>query len=248
MGPISLFDKSFLQSISVDEAVWFDHFFLPVVCPFFYVETLADLAKEPTKDGPAEIVVRNIANKFPEWGGAPCGYHIDLCINDLLGHHMPMDGRIPRPGGRPVKGGTVFEHTDEEKAFQRWHQGNFLEVEKVAAAGWRRALSELDLATVAKEMRALGIDGKSCRTLQDAYNFAQGIISGTDKVHTRLALATQFFHIPQHLHPRIAEAWQKSGMRTVGEFAPYAAYCMSVEVFFQMALAAGLIATERPSN
>ncbi len=24
MGPIALFDKSFLQSISVDEAVWFD--------------------------------------------------------------------------------------------------------------------------------------------------------------------------------------------------------------------------------
>lgn len=28
MGPIVLFDKSFLQALSVDEAVWFDHFFL----------------------------------------------------------------------------------------------------------------------------------------------------------------------------------------------------------------------------
>ena len=31
MGPIALFDKSFLQSLTVDESVWFDHFFLPVV-------------------------------------------------------------------------------------------------------------------------------------------------------------------------------------------------------------------------
>jgi hypothetical protein len=35
MGPIALFDKSFLQAISLDESVWFDHFFLAVVCPLF---------------------------------------------------------------------------------------------------------------------------------------------------------------------------------------------------------------------
>jgi hypothetical protein len=71
MGPIALFDKSFSQGISVDEAVWFDRFFLAVVCPVFYVETLADLAKEPSKRGPAEVIVKDIANKFPEMGGSP---------------------------------------------------------------------------------------------------------------------------------------------------------------------------------
>ena len=70
MGPITLFDKSFLQSLSADEAVWFDHFSLPVVCPIFFVETLADLAKEPVKRT-AEQVVADIARKFPESGGQP---------------------------------------------------------------------------------------------------------------------------------------------------------------------------------
>jgi hypothetical protein len=45
MGPNALFDKSFLQSLSVDESVWFDHYFYAVVCPLFYLETLADLEK-----------------------------------------------------------------------------------------------------------------------------------------------------------------------------------------------------------
>jgi hypothetical protein len=45
MGPVALFDKSFLQSLSLDDAVWFDHFFAPVICPIFFVETLADLKK-----------------------------------------------------------------------------------------------------------------------------------------------------------------------------------------------------------
>ena len=66
MGPIALFDKSFLQSLSLDESVWFDHFFLPVVSPLFFVETLADLAKQ-RKDGSRtpDDEVRVIADKTP---------------------------------------------------------------------------------------------------------------------------------------------------------------------------------------
>ncbi len=45
MGPTVLFDKSFLQSLTVDESVIFDHFFIAVICPLFYVETLADFEK-----------------------------------------------------------------------------------------------------------------------------------------------------------------------------------------------------------
>jgi hypothetical protein len=62
MGPITLFDKSFLQSLSVDESVWFDHFFLTNVCPLFYVETMADLEKSPQKGRAAEDEVRIIAD------------------------------------------------------------------------------------------------------------------------------------------------------------------------------------------
>ena len=45
MGPITLFDKSFLQSLKIDESVWFDHFFLTNVCPLFYGETLGGLGE-----------------------------------------------------------------------------------------------------------------------------------------------------------------------------------------------------------
>ncbi len=49
MGPSALFDKSFLQSLSVDESVWFDHFFSANISPLFYIETLADLDKEMSR-------------------------------------------------------------------------------------------------------------------------------------------------------------------------------------------------------
>jgi len=63
MGPNTLFDKSFIQGLSVDESVWFDHFFNTVVSPFFFVETLADLEKTPRPGLTAEQEVARIIEK-----------------------------------------------------------------------------------------------------------------------------------------------------------------------------------------
>jgi hypothetical protein len=247
MGPMALFDKSFLQSISADEAVWFDHFFLPIVCPVFYVETLGNLAKEATKRGPPEVIVRDIANKFPEWAGSPCAFHGDLVIRDLLGDQVGMRYQIPRTGGRAVKSGVVFDPSPEEEAFQRWRQGQFEEVERIAAGIWRKTLDELDLIAVQKEMRSIGFTPKVCKTLEDAKTIADALVDGTSNPHAQLALVIQFFHVPSYLHPRIAERW-KTGRQPIRKFAPYAAYALTVEIFFQVALGAGLIGGERPSN
>jgi hypothetical protein len=105
MSIITLFDKSFVQSLTVDESVWFDRFFYPVVCPVFYVETLADLSKKPRGDRTADAEVRIIADKFPEMSGTPCADHFNMAVLNILGvFQPPMDGRIPRSGGRSGSG------------------------------------------------------------------------------------------------------------------------------------------------
>lgn len=103
MGPTVLFDKSFLQSLTVDEAVLFDHFFIAVVCPMFYVETLADLEKAVRQGRTPEEEVGIIARKTPEMHGIPCAHHTDMCIANLMGHNIPLEGRIPVIGGKTVK-------------------------------------------------------------------------------------------------------------------------------------------------
>ena len=75
---------------------------------------------------------------------------------------------IPRPGGRSVRSGVIFDQTPVEEAFQRWREGEFHEVERLAAAGWRAALQELDLVAVGKEMQAIGFSPKGCKTLAEA--------------------------------------------------------------------------------
>jgi hypothetical protein len=173
---------------------------------------------------------------------------LDRNVYDRVALDAAMRCQIPRPAGRPVKSGTVFERTAEEEAFERWRGGQFLEVERLAAAFWRKTLEELDLGAIQKELRSLGFTQKTCKTLQDAKAVADAVVGGTDNPYAKLALAIQFFQIPRELHPAIAQAWKSAGKRTFTDFAPYAAYALGVEIFFQVALGAGLIGGEKPSN
>ncbi|MGZ0018006.1 hypothetical protein [Nitrosomonas sp. wSCUT-2] len=254
MGPITLFDKSFLQSLSVDESVWFDHFFLPVVSPLFFVETLADLAKQ--RKGASrtpEDEVRVIADKTPVLSGTPCVHHAQLCIANLLGQEAPHLGQVPVAGGRPVRGaggkpGVVFENPPEAEAFARWQRGQFHEIEHDIASNWRAMLSELNLPEIAQRMRTLGINSQTCRSIKEAYGIAAELVHSRREPEQQVGLLFSFVQIPQHLWAPIVHRWSQAGFPPLAEYASYAAHVLMVEIFFQIALAANLISAERPSN
>lgn len=254
MGPITLFDKSFLQSLSVDESVWFDHFFYPNICPLFYVETLADLSKTSIRSGrSAEDEVRIITEKTPELSGGPCVHHRELCISNLLGHRLSMNGQIPVAGARPVQSteghkGIVYDATPEAQAFTRWQHGEFKEVERRFAHGWREMLTNLDLPSIATRMRALGIDAKACNSLTQAHAIATGLVHSKTGTFDQMALLFAFVDIPPELKQSILKRWSLDQYRPLAEYAPYAAHVLSVELFFQIALAANLISADRASN
>lgn len=254
MGPVALFDKSFLQSLTVDESVWFDHFFLPVVSPLFFVETLADLVKQ-SKDGARtpEEEVRVIADKTPVLSGIPCVHHAQLCIANLLGHEAPLLGQIPVAGGRPVrcadgKPGVVFENSPEAEAFSRWQRSQFHEIERDVAASWRAMLTQLDLPEVAHRMRALGVTRQTCHTVKEAYGIAASLVHSRYEPKQQIGLLFSFVQVPQHLQSQIIYRWSQAGFPPLAEYARYAAHVLMVEIFFQIALAANLISSERPSN
>ena len=252
MGPITLFDKSFLQSLSLDEAVWFDAFFMPVICPIFYVETLADLAKATRLHRTADAGVRIVAQKTPELSGGPCSFHTELAVHNLLSHDVPMDGRIPRGGGRFVTGGgrtgVVYDDSPEMRAFARWQAERFSEVERQFAAGWRTALENADLDAIAEGLRSLGVNGKKCTSFEQAKATAQEIVDVSSNPLKQLEMAVRFFDVPRPYHRALIERWKRRGQPPLSTFAPYAAFVLTVEMFFHISIAANLISAERPSN
>jgi hypothetical protein len=253
MGPVTLFDKSFLQSLSLDESVFFDHFFLPVICPVFYVETLADLEKVVRRGRTPEQEVGIIANKVPEMSGGPCAFHGNVATADMFGHGVPMDGRIPTAGGRAVrvdgKSGVAHELSPESEAFSRWQNREFLYVERNFARTWRSALNAVDLVTFAAGMKALGIDHQTCKSLADAKKIVDEFLRrGGRQVPYQIKLAMVLLGVPLELEAQVLERWRERGGASFTNYAPYAAHVLAVELFFQIALAANLIGTTNPAN
>jgi hypothetical protein len=77
----------------MDEAVWFDVFFLANVTPLFYVETLADLEKDVAAGRAPETVVGMLAAKTPS-EAYPNVHHTSLISAELLGREIEMSGRV----------------------------------------------------------------------------------------------------------------------------------------------------------
>src|SRR5260370_2017864 len=144
---------------------------MSVICPLFYVETLADLEKRVREGRTPEQEVGIIADKVPEMSGGPCAFHIDLAAANLFGASVPMDACIRTAGGRPVRvdGKTGFVHSvsPEAEAFNRWQDRKFLEVERDFARAWRRKLGQVNLVGIAEAVRRMGISPQTCKSLDD---------------------------------------------------------------------------------
>ncbi len=252
MGPTSLFDKSFLQSLSIDESVWFDQFYVANISPLFYVETLADLAKEMSCGRTAEQIVKEIASKTPELGGSPNVHHMELFHASLMGQKIAMDGRVIIAGGRPVKSGNKsgvnFDISPEAQAFSRWQNGDYLWIEKEFSKKWRTHLKAMTFDSSSTYAKKLGIEIDQCKNIGDAYEVASKIVSTKGKPYELMEFVLTSLAIPREYHQEIVRRFQLSGFPPFSTFAPYAAHVVKVEVFFHISVSRGFISSERPSN
>ena len=132
-----------------------------MICPIFFVETLADLEKSIRTGHTPEEEVGLIAVRTPQMSGEPNVNHIDLCIANILGQPVVMDGRPVIPGGTPVRTGNRtgvnFDLSPEAEALIRWQNGEFLEVERKFAVMWRSSLAVLSFDGVIDQLRNLGL-------------------------------------------------------------------------------------------
>jgi hypothetical protein len=248
-GPILLFDKSILQSLSVDEAVWFDTFFFPCITPVFFTETLADLEKEVQKGRSPEEVVGNLAEKTPI-GGAINVYHHTLSVNELLGRTVELRHVPVVPGGNPVNApngrrAVVYDSPPEAAALSRWQEHDFLDVERRFAKAWRDALSGIDLDALFRQGRDIIRRVGRPKDLLAAKVTAAELVRKPGSRYVAEALAG---YKPDDLGRIVLERWRSNGSPPITDYAPYTAHLLLVDLFFCIGLGADLIGRERPSN
>ena len=183
MGPVALFDKSFIEMLNIDEAAIYDCLYSSVLCPIFYTEVLADLSKEPPGERSAERVVGDVAKKTPIMHSTPNVLHTTICMSELAGNAVEMR-RVPvRSGGKPVRRpdgtvGVIYDEAPEAKAFDRWQRGQFREIERDFAFGWRKQLLEADDELTAKLARQILAITQEPKNLADALAIAKQVLQG----------------------------------------------------------------------
>ncbi|CAN7327955.1 hypothetical protein [Neorhizobium tomejilense] len=252
MGPIALFDKSFVEMLTVDQAVLFDLMFSTIISPIFYVEVLADLEKDDPKTRTREKVVSDLARKTPVMHSYPNISHSALCLNELLGIPVPMRCQPVIEGGIPVmhrgKITLVSEQTPESKAFDRWQRERFHDVERDFAVTWRADLKDLDngaLATITK--RALQID-ESPKSLEHALAIAKDVLRRDGQHFLNLKLGYSFLGLDPAMWRAVEARWKASGHKALPDYAPYFSHCLLVDIFFNLAMTKKMISPDRPSN
>lgn len=250
MGPMTIFDKSALQALSMDEAVWFDAFFGVNVVPVFYIETLADLEKDMAEGRDAEDLVGMLAEKTPS-NAYPNVHHRTLVAAELAGHKIAMDGRPVISAGELMRSadGSIGLHVEEfpeHTALLRWQEHDFLAVERALAKGWRAELAGHDPDRLIGMIKNILPAGRKFADLEQLKAFVDEFCTSSDA--QVVALALEVLDVDEK-HRRLGrQRWERAGNLTFDEFFPYACHVFKVDLLFYLGIERGFISAERVSN
>lgn len=245
MGPILLIDKSTIQGLNPEEVRFLTWYYSPVVCPILMRELLSNLAKAGSDRVETERRLAALAAKVDMPGFYVVADARSMAAGNLMGHDVPMDGRVPVPGGVTVRAkdgtrGVFFDESEEAKILRRWQAGQFSSDEKVLAQLVRAIDLNVDLQAI-RELVA-----KQLSHFPTFHSVAELVCWIDD---TYLSLTDQQFHLTiagQSLLPAsdvqlALNRWEKEGKPLFANFAPYSYYFYRCNVIYFLGLAQGFI-------
>jgi hypothetical protein len=252
-GPFTIFDKSTIQSFSLDEAVIFDNFYRSNIPPVFLVECLADLERDKRlMRSTPEQLVGSLAEKTPDMQASANVFHLDILKGELMGK-FDLDLMLLRPvrnDGKEVqlgdRQGVIFQPGPETAALRRWSRKEFLEAEREYAKGWRFALSQLDLEEMSSRvLQAIGPWRKPV-SLQDARELTDRIINNLDPEFL-LRFGLPLVGLPEATEWVIND-WITGRRKPLRMTYPYFVHILSINIFFSLVYPTELLRNVKPSH
>jgi hypothetical protein len=245
-GPTLIYDKSVFQSLNREEAWLLGTYFRTVMTPIFLIEVLGDLKKSARGERTPEQIVGGLAGNVSPVGTMINVNYRQLFIDNLLGNRVQMN-RIPLVSGgeqlvtKTGETGLFFDEAPDMAALRRWEEGKFDEMEHALADQWRRSVAEIDMEGAFQQLRWVKISLPNLKTLEDAARIARQAVVTPGRTFRILSSALRLLQVPEDLHGTIIRRWKQAGRPPLPVFAPYAAYVMTVELFFLLGVGADLI-------
>ena len=262
-GPILIFDKSVLDCLKPREALLLQRYFNTNITPILLLEVLANL-KEPSrfKGVTQEQYVTKIEKKIPFNSSNVNADHSRLTQGELLGRMRVEMKRVPVESKTPLfyqaedgRKGLYYDESDEEKALAMWRDGKFSEMERLLADYWKKTQKNLDLNALAESLKK---HFAAIPKFKDLQQLKDAIVRQLDSVGTEYPaflmeqISSRFLDTP--LEQEICLGWWKSESDKKGELihpkqlVPYSYYLYTVELFYNLGLAQGLIKSAKKSK
>jgi hypothetical protein len=252
-GPHLLFDKSSLESLSVDEAVLLDNFYTCNITPVFFVECLADLEKSiiRSKSTPEQLV-GSLATRTPDTQATANVFHLDILKGELMGSfdlrtiaHRPMriSGEYVQLGDSK---GMVYRAGPEEEALRRWIAREFMDVERSVAREWRKNISAIDLNALAESVLSKLGPWRKPTSLSDARQLTDTIIENLEPEFI-LRFGLELLRVPEATEWVVTD-WIAKRRKPIRERYPYFVFMLSINIFFCLVLRTTLLRNVKPSH
>ena len=252
MGPIIILDKSVLQTLSFIELDFLYRYFLINVSPVLIAEIQGDLSKSDKDGKPMTDLVTRLASKIPQITSAVNFHYRDLILNSLMGSDVPMDGRVPVFGGSLMRDGSdqlgaVIPETPEERAIQRWRDGNFSASERDDAAYWRETTRSFDYEPILESFAAMASDLPTSASVHDVQAYIDAVFAHPENQGEMLEMVLAEFPVGPSMDEKVRQRWAKAEFTYLKDFAPYAYYCLALTWKFYLGVAKKVIGA-RPTN
>ncbi len=242
-----IFDKSTLESsLSVDEAVLLDNFYLSNITPLFYVECLADLERKMVRmKSTPEQLVGSLAERTPDSQSSAnvddCGFSKDNTWESLISTRCfcAISFCWQTRSTRGLKGHDL-------SAERRTGCPATLDLERQIAKGWRRMISQIDLNAMPEQMRRIFGPWRKPTSLQDARTMTNTII---DNIEPELLLrfGLIILGVPEATDYVIND-WIANRRKPLREYRPYFIHMLSINIFFGLILPTQLLRNVKQSH
>jgi hypothetical protein len=150
IGPLLIFDKSFLEMLKPDEVSELSMHFKFVGTPTLIGEIIADLKLEPDKRRVPSDVVKALSRKMETAHGLQPANYRKLGLANIYAHEVSMIGQVivdasaPNVHVTPDGRGVLYDGTLEQRLWARWAGGEFGTEGELTAAAWRKGIEQID--------------------------------------------------------------------------------------------------------
>jgi len=253
LKPIILVDKSFIQSLSRQEAHTLNTHFYILITPILIQEMITDIAKDKGDSDDALRKLKNLADKIGGLGQLTITDDQKLFYVSLMGCRFGSKPGIPVFNPKQYEApdgsiGCIIEETPKEKLIRRWQNKEITDEDIMAASIFLEefeAYYSVNHHSVMARMHPLN---NQFTNLDDLVARIDTVSLSAKEAPRYLESVKEMTHTPSEVIENAKLQWERNGKSHFQSLYPYAYFYIRLFLIYTLGLNNGLIPASKDSK